>query len=118
MKWEWIDIIDMTDEQIDTSRAKILKDFLLTGETLHLESLEICLVSSTAGLYHVFSFFDGNGKSFKKLHKDTITDPKLEEIARTLSILELKKIFIDTKLIKRENKLISGFNPLDFENCA
>ena len=112
----------MTNDQLDKNRLQILKDFLSTGEILHLENLEICITNSSAGLYHIFTFFgpDQKGEKYQKLHKDSITDKKLEEIARTLSIEEVKKIFIESRLLKRHNKLVktSPFNPMDHENCS
>lgn len=109
----------MTDNQLDKNRTNILKDFLTTGEILHLENLEICLISSRPGVYHVFTFFgpDEKGEKYQKLHKDSISEKKLEEIARTLNIETIKKIFIEGRLLKRQNRLIkeNSFNPLEFE---
>lgn len=106
----------MTDSQLNDSRAEILKDYLSTGEILYLDNLEICLSSSKSGIYHVFSF-EGKGPPYQKLHRDSINDLKLEEIARTLSIEEIKKIFVESRLLKRHEKLRKeNFNPLNFEN--
>lgn len=109
----------MTDKQLDKNRGQILKDFLSTGEILHLDNLEICLISSKSGIYHIFTFFgpDEKGEKYQKLHKDSISEKKLEEIAQTLNIETVKKIYVDGKLLKRQNRLIkeNSFNPLEFE---
>lgn len=109
----------MTDQQLDSDRLNITKQYLETGEMLDLESdLSISIDSSARGIYHIFS----NGLNGLKVFEYSISDLKLKELVQTLPINTIKKIFVEDKLYRLRNKFIGEnknppFNLLDHEQA-
>lgn len=104
----------MTDKNLSKNRVKIVKEYLTTGEKLYLSpEFELVISSSRPDVYHVYSINKNGLLTFEY----SMTEFKLKELIKSLSVDLIQRIFVESRIFKLQNKYIgeNTFNLQDWE---